>query len=73
MRWMDRFTRSALSRRFWSRERRIGLDRSSGGEGTSHPFHAASIGVAGDASGANRTPRERVWRIDSSALALAHI
>jgi len=70
MRWMDRFTRSALNRSLWSRERRIapGSDRSSEGEGTADPSNPASRGVVGDAWGANYTLQERVQQTDNSAL-----
>jgi len=70
MRWMDRFTRSALNRSLWSRERRIapGSDRSSEGEGTADPSNPASRGVVGDAWGANHTLQERVQQTDNSAL-----
>ncbi|MDQ2830680.1 MAG: DUF2268 domain-containing protein [Chloroflexota bacterium] len=67
---MDRFTRSALNRSLWSRERRIapGSDRSSEGEGTADPSNPASRGVVGDAWGANYTLQERVQQTDNSAL-----
>ncbi len=70
MRWMDRFTRSALNRSLWSRERRIapGSDWSSEGEGTADPSNLASRGVVGDAWGANHTLQERVQQTDNSAL-----
>jgi len=70
MRWMDRFTRSALNRSLWPRERHIvpGSNRSSGGEGAAHPSTSASRGVVGDASGANDTLQKRVRQTDSSAL-----
>jgi len=70
MRWLDRFTRSALNRSLWTREYRIapGSDRSSGGEGTAHPSTSASRGVVSDAPCANDMLQERVQQNDSSAL-----